>query len=44
LSLGATSSPVAVGEDRTPLDLAEAARPVWNGILGFAGEATEMDQ
>ncbi|KAK7468689.1 hypothetical protein VKT23_003192 [Stygiomarasmius scandens] len=43
LSLGATSSPVAVGEDRTPLDLAEAARPVWNGILGFAGEATEMD-
>ncbi|THV06032.1 FAD/NAD(P)-binding domain-containing protein [Dendrothele bispora CBS 962.96] len=43
LSYGATSSPVIVGEDRTPLDLAEAARPVWNGLLGFAGEASEMD-
>jgi hypothetical protein len=44
LAYGATSSPIMVGEDRTPLDLAEAARPVWDGLLGFAGEATEMDQ
>ncbi|KIK56935.1 hypothetical protein GYMLUDRAFT_173745 [Collybiopsis luxurians FD-317 M1] len=43
LSYGATSSPIRVGEGRTPLDLAELARPVWGGLLGFAGEATEMD-
>ncbi|KAJ3752538.1 flavin-containing amine oxidoreductase [Lentinula raphanica] len=43
LALGATSSPVKVGEGRTPLDFAELARPVWGGLLGFAGEATELD-
>ncbi|KAF5374843.1 hypothetical protein D9758_000469 [Tetrapyrgos nigripes] len=43
LAYGATSSPTMVGQDRTPLDFAEAARPVWNGLLGFAGEATEMN-
>ncbi|KAJ3853059.1 hypothetical protein EV368DRAFT_39695 [Lentinula lateritia] len=43
LSFGATSSPVRVGEGRSPLDFAELARPVWGGLLGFAGEATELD-
>ncbi|KIY47870.1 amine oxidase, partial [Fistulina hepatica ATCC 64428] len=43
LALGTTSSPVKVGDGRTPLDWAEAARPVWGGRLGFAGEATEID-
>ncbi|KAJ4472983.1 amine oxidase [Lentinula aciculospora] len=43
LALGATSSPVRTGEGRSPLDFAELARPVWGGLLGFAGEATEMD-
>ncbi|KAJ3800513.1 hypothetical protein GGU11DRAFT_772804 [Lentinula aff. detonsa] len=43
LSLGATSSPVKAGDGRSPLDFAELARPVWDGVLGFAGEATELD-
>lgn len=44
LSYGATSSPVKVGEGRSPLDFAEIARPAWGGLLGFSGEATELDQ
>lgn len=43
-ALGATSTPVKIGEGRTPLDWSEAARPLWDGILGFGGEATEVDQ
>lgn len=43
-ALGATSTPVQVGGGRSPLDWSEAARPLWNGTLGFAGEATEIDQ
>lgn len=42
-ALGATSTPVKVGEGRSPLDWGEAARPSWDGTLGFAGEATEID-
>ncbi|KAF9069371.1 hypothetical protein BDP27DRAFT_1325534 [Rhodocollybia butyracea] len=43
LSYGATSSPITVGEGRSPLDFAELARPLWGGLLGFSGEATELD-
>ncbi|KAE9410003.1 hypothetical protein BT96DRAFT_984328 [Gymnopus androsaceus JB14] len=35
LSYGATSSPIKVGEGRSPLDFAEVARPAWSGLLGF---------
>lgn len=40
---GATSSPVAVGSDTSPLDFVELGKPLWNGMLGFAGEHTDAD-
>lgn len=43
-ALGATSTPVKTGDGRTPLDWSEAARPLWEGTLRFAGEATDIDQ
>jgi len=41
-SRGATTTPVQVGESRSPLDFAELAKPLWNGALGFAGEHTSL--
>jgi hypothetical protein len=43
-SSGATSTPAQVGGGRSPLDWSDAARPIWDGVLGFSGEATEIDQ
>lgn len=42
-SQGATSTPVVVGEGQSPLDFAELGKPLWDGVLGFAGEHTDMD-
>ncbi|EPQ30025.1 uncharacterized protein PFL1_02698 [Pseudozyma flocculosa PF-1] len=40
---GATTTPVVVGEDNSPLDFTELGRPLWEGRLGFAGEHTDQD-
>ncbi|KDN37658.1 amine oxidase [Tilletiaria anomala UBC 951] len=40
---GATTTPVVVGENHSPLDFVELGRPLWGGALNFAGEHTEMD-
>ncbi|PWN52564.1 FAD/NAD(P)-binding domain-containing protein [Violaceomyces palustris] len=40
---GATTTPVALGEDKSPLDFVELGRPLWDGLLGFAGEHTDFD-
>ncbi|KAL7416045.1 hypothetical protein BDY24DRAFT_253274 [Mrakia frigida] len=43
---GATTTPVTVGGERTPLDFVELGKPEkgeWKGRLGFAGEHTEVD-
>ena len=39
---GATTTPVQIGEDVSPLDFAELGKPLWAGKLGFAGEHTSM--
>jgi monoamine oxidase len=43
LSRGATSTPVVVGEGRSPLDFVELGKSLWDGKLGFAGEHTDLD-
>lgn len=43
---GATTTPVTVGDDRSPLDFIELGKPerAWGGgRLGFAGEHTDVD-
>ncbi|KAN0060139.1 hypothetical protein ACQY0O_008113 [Thecaphora frezii] len=40
---GATTTPVLVGDDNSPLDFVELGRPLWHGRLGFAGEHTDPD-
>jgi monoamine oxidase len=42
LALGATSTPPVLGAGG-PFDFAELARSAWSGVLGFAGEHTDMD-
>ena len=45
-SRGATTTPVTVGGDRSPLDFVELGKPEkgkWGGRLGFAGEHTDVD-
>ncbi|CAO1634139.1 unnamed protein product [Sympodiomycopsis kandeliae] len=42
LTGGATTTPVVVGNDRSPLDFDELSRPECSGRLGFAGEHTDM--
>jgi hypothetical protein len=42
-SRGATSTPVLVGDGRSPLDSVELGKSVWDGRLGFAGEHTDLD-
>ncbi|KAF7976101.1 hypothetical protein HWV62_7523 [Athelia sp. TMB] len=39
---GATTTPVQIGEEVSPLDFAELGKPLWAGKLGFAGEHTSM--
>lgn len=40
-SLGATTSPVALGKNAQPDDLSKLGEPLWDGRLGFAGEGTD---
>lgn len=40
---GATSSPVVVGKHTSPLDFVDLGRPLWGGVLGFAGEHTDPE-
>ncbi|KAK0201942.1 amine oxidase [Desarmillaria ectypa] len=42
-TLGATTTPTVVGDERSPFDFFELSRPVWGGRLGFAGEHTDVD-
>ncbi|WVQ94641.1 hypothetical protein IAU59_001721 [Kwoniella sp. CBS 9459] len=52
-SYGATTTPSIVtphggesgseGTERSPMDFKELSRPAWDGVLGFAGEHTEME-
>ncbi|KAG7445819.1 amine oxidase [Guyanagaster necrorhizus] len=42
-TLGATTTPIVVGDERSPFDFFELSRPVWGGRLGFAGEHTDVD-
>ncbi|OCF40559.1 amino oxidase [Kwoniella heveanensis CBS 569] len=47
-SYGATTTPsitTSEGSDieRSPMDFKELGRPAWDGVLGFAGEHTEME-
>jgi len=39
---GATTTPVVIGEDVSPLDFLELGKPLWGGKLGFAGEHTSL--
>lgn len=41
-SLGATTTPVQVGNDLSPLDFEELGKPLWGGKLGFSGEHTSI--
>ncbi|CAO1615797.1 unnamed protein product [Parajaminaea phylloscopi] len=43
LTGGATTTPVVVGAEQTPLDFVELSRPEWDGTLQFAGEHTELN-
>ncbi len=40
---GATTTPILVGEETSPLDFIELGRPLWDGALNFAGEHTDFD-
>ena len=40
-SLGATTSPIALGKDAQPEDLDSLGQPLWDERLGFAGEGTD---
>lgn len=40
-SLGATTSPIALGKDAKPDDLDALGEALWDGRLGFAGEGTD---
>lgn len=39
---GASTTPVQIGYEVSPLDFAELGKPLWNGKLGFAGEHTSV--
>jgi len=41
---GATTTPLVVGEENSPLDFIELSRPLWSGALNFAGEHTDFDR
>ncbi|KZP08390.1 FAD/NAD(P)-binding domain-containing protein [Athelia psychrophila] len=41
-SLGATTTPVPIGDSVSPLDFAELGKPLWGGRLGWAGEHTSV--
>lgn len=44
---GATTTPVTIGDGRSPLDFVELGKPEkvggWAARLGFAGEHTDVD-
>lgn len=42
-SRGATSTPNTTGPSRSPLNFLELGRAEWSGILGFAGEHTDVN-